>query len=95
MIKGRLKPDFGVSDGLCIYWGVCSRLRTWKVSFRIDKTSLFQEGKYLDFQEKFHLYVWPNILYAQMLQIQTCIFNIIKRNQHHSNNICKINIRPI
>ena len=26
------------SDGLCIYWGVCSRLRTWKVSFRMDKT---------------------------------------------------------
>ena len=40
------------SDGLCVYWGVCSRLRIRKVSFRIDKIPAIPGGKIHGFSRK-------------------------------------------
>ena len=43
------------SDGLCIYWGVCSRLRTWKVSFRIEKSPSILRGEIFSSSKKISL----------------------------------------
>ena len=50
--KSRLKTCFLVFRRL-FYWGVCSRLRTWKVSFRIDKIPAIPGGEIYGFSRKF------------------------------------------